>query len=163
MLNHSFEAATDLKESYWDDSFWEAESDKRSYILMERMSSNLADHIATVKLGGETSKTNMPFSNPVAIDIMLQVARAVWHMHSRNIVLNNFNMKNILVRPLRENEVPELCAEGFLQVKVGDFGVAEENIISSNQEPFFNERQRYPGEKDPRKDSFGFGIMCAEV
>ncbi|KAG0600863.1 hypothetical protein M758_11G067000 [Ceratodon purpureus] len=135
------EAASDLEETYLED-----ESDSKSYILMERMSSNLGDHIAAAKDG----KTSSPFSNSVAIDIMLQVAKAVWHMHSKNVVHNNLKTKNILVRSLPKDELPELSAEGFLQVKVGDFGLAKDNVMSSNQELF-------------SEDSFDFSIMCVEV
>ncbi|KAG0556641.1 hypothetical protein KC19_11G069000 [Ceratodon purpureus] len=135
------EAGSDLEETYLED-----ESDSKSYILMERMSSNLGDHIAAAKDG----KTSLPFSNSVAIDIMLQVAKAVWHMHSKNVVHNNLKTKNILVRSLPKDELPELSAEGFLQVKVGDFGLAKDKVMSSNQELF-------------SEDSFDFSIMCVEV
>jgi serine/threonine protein kinase len=48
----------------------------------------------------QMSKTKLvpPFSEHVAIDIMLQVINAISHMHNKGIVHRDLKPKNVLVR-----------------------------------------------------------------
>lgn len=171
-----------------EEEFWPPYQRGSKYqFLMERMTSDLRYHMAAVvgekpsqllnTFGPERKHEQPPFSNPVAIDIMLQVAKAVWHMHSKNVVHRDLKPANILVRPVCEDEVPELFALGFLQVKVGGFGVARDNIMRATKEPLtpkvgtsrymspevFNQESS-EGENYPHKtDSWSFGIMCSDI
>jgi serine/threonine protein kinase len=155
---------------------WKDEStDKyKSHILMERMERNLYEHIESQK---SKTKQVRPFSEPVAIDIMLQVINAIWHMHNLGIVHRDLKPGNVLVRS--GSVLPELSAEGYVHVKLGDFGTAKEDMMTSNAgalthkagttlyrapELASKEYIRSGTRKFPRKiDLWSFGIMCSQI
>lgn len=110
----------------------------QSYLLMEKLPLDLAQHIKCLKgnysqtpeppRSSKSSKSppispavELPFSEAVAVDIMLQLARTMWYMHSKDVVHRDLKPSTVLVRPV--GEVPELHDQGFLQVKLGDVGV----------------------------------------
>ncbi|XP_073395016.1 uncharacterized protein [Physcomitrium patens] len=160
----------------------------RSHMLMERMPSDLAEHIRRLKerkvsfCGNIEDFTDnsertpvLPFSITVTIDIMLQVAKAMWQMHSQGVVHRDLKPGNVLVRQVR---VPELASLGFLEVKLGDFGLSRENMVSSHpnvltenvgsslyRAPELSFKEYVRGGKNyPFKgDVWSFGIMFAEI
>jgi len=71
---------------------------------------------------------HVPFSLPVAVDIMLQVARGLKYMHEQGVGHRDIKSSNILVNP---TSVPELAEMGYINVKVADFGLAKEKLMSS--------------------------------
>ncbi|KAG0612980.1 hypothetical protein M758_6G067200 [Ceratodon purpureus] len=114
----------------------------QSSILMERMPINLKQHMKNLKDStssssspiSSSSSTDAPFSEPVAVDIMLQMAKAMWHMHSRHVLHGDLKPGNVLVRRVSQEELPELSAQGYVQVKLGDFGRVREITVSSHPE-----------------------------
>lgn len=157
---------------YWKD---ENAEKYKSHILMERMEGDLDQHIKS-----QMSKTKQvrPFSQPVAIDIMLQVINAIWHMHSKKIVHRDLKPGNVLVcsGSVLSNE---LSAKGYVHVKLGDFGTAKEDMMTSNAgalthkagttlyrapELSSKEYTRSGTRKFPRTiDLWSFGIMCSQI
>ncbi|KAH9549412.1 hypothetical protein CY35_10G018300 [Sphagnum magellanicum] len=80
--------------------------------MMERMPQDLQRHIEVQaqKRGGQ------PFELHVAIDIMLQVAKAMHYLHKNKIVHRDLKTSNILV---------DDSTEGYVLVKLADFGLAK--------------------------------------
>jgi serine/threonine protein kinase len=157
---------------YWKD--WRAEKFKFK-ILMESMERDLDRHIESQK---SKTKQVRPFSEPVAIDIMLQVINAIWHMHDKGIVHGDLKPKNVLVHS--GGVLPELSYLGYVHVKLGDFGIAKEDMMTSNEGALTHNAgttlyrapelasKEYiePGgtRKFPRKiDLWSFGIMCSQI
>ncbi len=91
---------------------WHWEEENEAYIIMERMSQNLQRHIEVQaqKRGGQ------PFELHVAIDIMLQIAKAMQYLHKNKIVHRDLKTSNILV---------DDSSEGYVLVKLADFGLAK--------------------------------------
>jgi len=94
-------------------------------LVMELMSTDLR------KLMDEKMKDPkhvVPFSLPVAVDIMLQVARGLKYMHEQRVGHRDIKSSNILVNP---TSVPELAEMVYIDVKVADFGLAKAKLKSS--------------------------------
>jgi hypothetical protein len=70
---------------------------------------------------------HVPFSLPVAVDIMLQVARGLKYMHEQRVCHRDIKSSNILVNP---TSVPELAEMGYIDVKLADFGLAKAKLMS---------------------------------
>jgi serine/threonine protein kinase len=96
------------------------------YLLMELMATNLRIYMDEI-LGSEdqTQMSRMssgedqgPFKLAVALDIMLQVAEALEYMHINGMVHRDVKSPNILVSPMQS-------PEGYLVVKLADFGVSK--------------------------------------
>ncbi len=145
--------------------------DKKSHIMMEWMPKNLYTHIKAQVQG----KPGIPFKLHVAIDIMLQVANAMRYLHNRKIVHRDLKTSNILVQPIME------CSEGYLHVKLADFGIAKTYNMtetSSTQtscqgtpayaapevnfgQPVVHEKKspKFP----PKADVWSFAMVCSEI
>ncbi|KAG0611322.1 hypothetical protein M758_7G132100 [Ceratodon purpureus] len=158
---------------HWKD---EAVAKYKSHIVMERLDKDLDQYIESVQR--KHKKTRPPFTEPVAIDIMLQVINAIRHMHNKSIVHRDLKPQNILVRVDCENAVPELKAEGYVEVKLGDLGIARDNMETSNagalthkagttvyRAPELAIKEYTQGSKNfPRRaDVWSFGIMCFRI
>ncbi len=91
---------------------WHWKEPSKGYIMMERMPQNLQTHIEVQarKRGGQ------PFELHVAIDIMLQVSKAMQYLHNNKIVHRDLKTSNILV---------DDSTEGYVLVKLADFGLAK--------------------------------------
>ncbi len=145
--------------------------DKKSHIMMEWMPKNLYTHIKAQVQG----KHGTPFKLHVAIDIMLQVANAMRYLHDRRIVHRDLKTSNILVEPIME------CSEGYLHVKLADFGIAKTYNMtetSSTQTPgqgtpayaapevnfgqlvvHGKKSSKFP----PKADVWSFAMVCSEI
>jgi hypothetical protein len=151
---------------YWKD---ESTDKYKSHILMERMEGDLDQHIESQK---SKPKQVRPFSEPVAIDIMLQVINAIWHMHNKGIVHRDLKPKNVLVRSgsvLSRVLSSELSAEGYVHVKLGDFGIAKEDMMTSYAGPLYrapelaSKEYTRSGTRKHLIDLWSFGIMCSQI
>lgn len=98
---------------------------------MERMERDLERHINSHVLQWRFGQSR-PFSEPVAIDMVLQVVNAMSHMHDKRIVHRDLKPQNVLLRLRSESGVNELSALGYVQVKLGDFGLAKADMLTSN-------------------------------
>jgi serine/threonine protein kinase len=91
--------------------FWHWQEGRKSHMMMELMPENLSTHL--------DRRNGTPFPLHVAIDIMLQIAKAMQYLHSQKIVHRDLKPLNILVKPLPES------SDGYIQVKLADFGVSK--------------------------------------
>ncbi|CAM6014030.1 unnamed protein product [Sphagnum balticum] len=117
----------------------------------------------------------VPFSLPVAVDIMLQVARGLKYMHEQRVGHRDIKSSNILVNP---TSVPKLAEMGYIDVKVADFGLAKAKLKSSTATkqtkdigttPYrapelYTQEEEIAKENYPLKaDVYSYGITCAEI
>jgi serine/threonine protein kinase len=148
--------------------YWE---DKKSHIMMEWMPKNLYTHIKAQVQG----EPRTPFKLHVAIDIMLQVANAMRYLHNQKIVHRDLKTLNILVEPITG------CLEGYLHVKLADFGTAKPYNMTETfstqtarqgtptyAAPEVNfDQQVVHGEKSPKfppkADVWSFAMVCSEI
>jgi ribosomal protein S24E len=98
---------------------------KSCSLVMELMSTDLRNFMDEKM---KDPKHVVPFSLPVAVDIMLQVARGLKYMHEQRVGHRDIKSSNILVNP---TSVPELAEMGYIDVKVADFGFAKAKLMSS--------------------------------
>lgn len=175
---------------YWEAPYTseQAHSINRSHLLMELMSTNLTEHIAaqpkmnrsqastsTSSFTRPTQSISMPFSLPVAIDIMLQVARAMEYLHGKKIAHRDLKTDNVLVKP--SSGILELSELGYVDVKLADFGLAKGDCHSSTayqQTPnmgtsiygapeVFEENIKQPRNFPLKADVWSFSMICSEV
>jgi hypothetical protein len=93
-------------------------------LVMELMSTDLRK----LMVDRMPDPDHVPFSLPVAVDIMLQVARGLKYMHQQGVGHRDIKSSNILVNA---TSVPELAEMGYIDVKVADFGLAKAKLRSS--------------------------------
>jgi serine/threonine protein kinase len=154
----------------------------RSYIFMDRMSTNLQKHIKNLKVSKlqsslePRSKDLRPFSLPVAIDIMGQVAEAMRHLHDKNLVHRDLKTSNILVKQVSDSML-ELHTQGYLEVKLADFGLPKAYANSSIFEELsrkggttvYGAPEIYGSEQNSdinfplKADVWSFGMICSEI
>jgi hypothetical protein len=100
---------------------WHQDSTKCS-IVMELMPTNLQRHIAERKV------LHKPFTPEAAVDVMSQIASGMEYLHGQGVVHRDLKPNNILVSP---NTNPELSADGYVEVKLADFGLARTKVNTS--------------------------------
>ncbi|CAK9215463.1 unnamed protein product [Sphagnum troendelagicum] len=93
---------------------------KACSIVMELMSTDLRKLMD--KRMSDHPNHKVPFSLPVVVDIMLQMARALKYMHGKGLAHLDIKPDNILATPA---SVPELADQGYVDVKLVDFGEAK--------------------------------------
>ncbi len=148
--------------------FWFWQEEKMSYIIMERMHEDLSKHIK--RLVGRTG--GRPFQLHVAIDIMLQVAKAMYYLHNKKlkkIVHSDLKTSNILVQPLADS------SEGYVHVKLADFGMSKpsssltfKRATSVYAAPeVFNLESKHGNNRSknllPKIDVWSFAMVCSEI
>ncbi|CAH9077358.1 unnamed protein product [Cuscuta epithymum] len=95
------------------------ESRKEGFLVMDLMSKSL--DIFMKENSGQ--RRRMSFSIPVAVDIMLQIARGVEYLHSRSLFHGELNPSNILLRPTT-NSCSSSLESYYFHVKVAGFGLS---------------------------------------
>jgi serine/threonine protein kinase len=149
---------------------WYWEHHRKSHIVMEWMPADLYTHIeAQVEKNG-----GKPFQLHVAIDIMLQIAKAMRYLHTKKIVHRDLKTSNILVQPNIDN------AKGYVLVKLADFGTSK--FYNWTETPSWqtpekgttmyaapevfqqkpvraNNTSRFP----PKADVWSFAMVCSEI
>ncbi|KAG6420201.1 hypothetical protein SASPL_116721 [Salvia splendens] len=88
------------------------DEDKEFFLVMELMHKDLSTYVK--ELCGPKKK--LPFSIPVAIDLMLQIARGMEYLYARRIPHGELSPSSILIRPR-----PNGAGEGFVQAKIMGF------------------------------------------
>ncbi|CAK9223105.1 unnamed protein product [Sphagnum troendelagicum] len=153
--------------------FWFWEQERTSNIIMERMPEDLSKHIQRLveRNGGR------PFQLHVAIDIMLQIAKAMRYLHNKKpkkIVHRDLKTSNILVRPLADN------SQGYVDVKLVDFGISKFYNMSETKSSLtfrkgtsvyaapevFNQQSKYGNNSSnlpPKVDVWSFAMVCSEI
>ncbi|KAL0324230.1 UNVERIFIED_CONTAM: Light-sensor Protein kinase [Sesamum calycinum] len=94
------------------------EDRKEGFLVMELMSKNLG---ACIK-EHSGQRNRIPFSIPVAVDIMLQIARGMEYLHSRKIYHGDLNPSNVLLKAKH-------ASIGGFQAKITGFGMT--SVMSS--------------------------------
>lgn len=166
--------------------YWEAPSENpKSNLLMELMDMDLSVYIESQlkRMASSNSaqeydegENTMPFSLPVAIDIMLQVGRALRYLHERRLTHRDLNTSNILVRQLGEG-LTNVYGEGYVEVKLADFALARafgNNTTRQNHTvttgtavygapEIFGKDLATKRISPPMVDVWSFGAICAEI
>ncbi|KAK2966483.1 hypothetical protein RJ640_019012 [Escallonia rubra] len=150
--------------------FYEEER-KEGFLVMELMSKSLCTYIKE-NCG---QRKRVPFSLPVAVDIMLQIARGMEYLHSRKIYHGDLNPSNVLIKARNSNP------EGYFQAKLTGFGLTSiksyTSRTSSNQNginpviwyaPEVLAEQERAGDKcsaryTEKADVYSFGMLCFEL
>ncbi|KAG0627939.1 hypothetical protein M758_2G239800 [Ceratodon purpureus] len=154
--------------------YWDAPShNPTSHLLMELMSMDLTVCIEETSTGD--NEDAMPFSLPVAIDIMLQVAQAMQYLHEKHLTHRDLKTSNILVRQVIEDLTN--LSEGYLDIKLADFGLAKayDNTSTGKRHtvnrgtPVYGAPEIFgkdlAAERNfpPMADVWSFGVTCAEI
>ncbi|XP_022924327.1 light-sensor Protein kinase-like [Cucurbita moschata] len=144
------------------------EEKKECFLIMELMSRDLSSYIKEIC----GSRKRFPFPLPVALDLMLQIARGMEYLHSKKIYHGDLNPCNILVKP-------RACStDGYVHAQVSGFGLpVVEFKKSSNQNesrpfiwyaPEVLEEQGQSGSAQSSKyseksDVYSFAMVCFEL
>ncbi|CAK9211409.1 unnamed protein product, partial [Sphagnum troendelagicum] len=138
-------------------------------IVMELMPTNLERHIVERKL------SHKPFTPQAAVDVMSQIASAMEYLHGQGVVHRDLKPNNILVSP---NTNPELSAEGYVEVKLADFGLAKTEVNTSSSmlqsqicgaatwraPEAFPDHEGQQRRFSPKKaDVYSFAILCSQI
>ncbi|CAM6034586.1 unnamed protein product [Sphagnum compactum] len=122
----------------------------------------------------------VPFSLPVVVDIMLQLARALKYMHGKGVAHLDIKPSNTVATPA---SVPELADQGYVDVKLVDFGEAKPLTCTQHTANIGTTQYRAPelfqvsnncctreaeewisNRVDALKaDVYSYGITCAEL
>jgi len=137
------------------------------FIVMELMERNLHDVIEEFSDRGR----QVPFSYCEAIDIMLQVAKAMHYVHMQELAHRDLKPSNVLVSAssLESSDVGR-----YMCIKIADFGLSKvvDNSVPSvlSQDKVGTTVYRAPEMASkgscisfPKADVYSFGIMCSEI
>lgn len=140
---------------------------KECFLVTEQMSRNLGIHVKEFY----NPRKRLPLSLPVAVDVMLQIARGMEYLHSKKIYHGDLKPSNILTKP-RNNS-----SEGFVHVKVTRFGLS--TLTSKNQNlseevsyiwhspEVLTEQEELKGVPEAKytekSDVYSFGMICFEL
>lgn len=138
-------------------------------LIMELMSGDLSELI----------HTGPRFSLHVSVDIILQIAEAMQHVHNAGLVHRDLHPANIMFKVVEDEY---LSREGLIVVKVAGFGMATESReweLSANLEYVGATRYRAPevpfghetvsrNETERMRNSnvvdvYSFGLVCCEI
>ncbi|KAL2544296.1 serine/threonine-protein kinase MARK1-like [Forsythia ovata] len=146
------------------------EERKEGLLVMELMNKDLNTYIKE-NCG---QRKRLPFSTPVAVDIMLQIARGMEYLHSRKIYHGDLNPSTILLKSRNGS------TENLFQAKITGFGLTSIKSYSARSQkptgidpdiwlaPEVLAEQEQPGDKCTTKysekaDVYSFGMLCFEL
>ncbi|OWM68681.1 tyrosine-protein kinase ABL1-like [Punica granatum] len=147
------------------------EEKKECFLIMELMNRDLGSYIKEIC----GPRKRIPFSLPVALDLMLQIARGMEYLHHKKMYHGDLTPCNILVKA-RGNS-----SEGYLHAKVSGFGLSQ--VKSSHQKsplthsaslPFIwhapevlaeGEEAGGPGHSkyNEKSDVYSYAMICFEL
>ncbi|KAG6388247.1 hypothetical protein SASPL_153448 [Salvia splendens] len=142
------------------------EGRKEGYLVMDLMSKDLASYVK--EHSGQ--KNRVPFTIPVAVDIMLQIARGMEYLHSKKMCHGDLNPSNILLKERNS-------ATGGFDVKVSGFGIsAIRSCASRSPRPVAADADiwlapevlaelggKCSGSYSEKADVYSFGMLCFEL
>ncbi|KAI3444447.1 hypothetical protein Pfo_001112 [Paulownia fortunei] len=148
------------------------EEKREYYLVMELMNRDLSSYIKEIC----GPRKRIPFSLPVAVDLMLQIARGMEYLHSKKIYHGELNPSNILIK------ARNISTDGYLHAKVSGFGLSS-SISSLTQKtptsqngqlsfiwyaPEVLAEQEHFGDGGNSKyteksDVYSFGMICFEL
>ncbi|KAK6935486.1 protein of unknown function DUF1221 [Dillenia turbinata] len=146
------------------------EENKECFLVMELMSKDLCSHMRE----NSGPKRRIPFSLPVVVDIMLQIARGMEYLHSQKIYHGDLHPSNILLKARNSS------LEGYVHAKIAGFGLT--SVISPNLQNTTNQNDANPfiwhapevlaeQEKEgacsskytEKADVYSFGMICFQL
>ncbi|KAG0564885.1 hypothetical protein KC19_8G147700 [Ceratodon purpureus] len=107
-----------------------AKTKHRLLVVMDMMDGDLLQ-VMQEKMINEDRDT--PFTNPVAVDTMLQIACGVKYLHENHIVHRDLKSENILVKRVKVSK-----SENNFIVKVADFGLSLFKEVSTTNTEVLN-------------------------
>lgn len=146
------------------------EEKKECFLVMELMTRDLSSYIKEIS----GPKKRVPFSLPAAVDLMLQIARGMEYLHSKQIYHGNLNPSNILVKARNPS------VDGYLQAKVSGFGLSSFISLAQKSSPIQDEshpsiwyapevlaEQDQAGDMKSKytekSDIYSFGMICFQL
>jgi serine/threonine protein kinase len=106
---------------------------------------------------------------------MSQIASGMEYLHGQGVVHRDLKPSNILVSP---NTNPELSADGYVEVKLADFGLAKTKVNTSSSmlhsqicgaapwrapEAFEDHEGHQRHFSAKRADVYSFAILCSQI
>ncbi|KAG6409338.1 hypothetical protein SASPL_127376 [Salvia splendens] len=142
------------------------EGRKEGYLVMDLMSKDLASYVKE----HSGLKNRVPFTVPVAVDIMLQIARGMEYLHSKKMCHGYLNPSNILLKERNSST-------GCFEVKVSGFGIsAIRSCASRSPRPVAADADiwlapevlaelggKCSGNYSEKADVYSFGMLCFEL
>ncbi|KAK3434947.1 hypothetical protein EUGRSUZ_D02347 [Eucalyptus grandis] len=144
------------------------EEKKECFVVTELMNRDLGSYIKEIC----GPRKRIPFSLPVAIDLMFQIARGMEYLHSKKIYHGDLNPSRVLLRARGSS------GEGYLQAKVSGFGLSscknssqktplsQDGIIWHSPE-VLAENEETGSTRDTKhtekSDVYSFGMICFEL
>ncbi|CAL4962585.1 unnamed protein product [Urochloa decumbens] len=103
------------------------DEERKEYLVVmdQLMARDLGSYIREVSC----PRRRVPFPLVVAVDIMLQIARGMEHLHANNIYHGELNPSNVLVKPRQQHD-------GYVHVKVAGF--ERSGTVTSGAKPSAN-------------------------
>ncbi|GMQ05651.1 hypothetical protein CsSME_00050599 [Camellia sinensis var. sinensis] len=151
------------------------EERKEGFLVMELLNKSLGSYIK--ENCGE--RKSIPFSLPVAVDVMLQIASGMEYLHSKKIYHGDLNPSNVLLKARNTNS----SQEGYFYAKITGIGLT--SIKCSNTSPTYTDQNGFSpviwyapevleeqeqnggskcGSKHTEKaDVYSFGMLCFEI
>ncbi|KAL3622211.1 hypothetical protein CASFOL_033622 [Castilleja foliolosa] len=147
-----------------------ADEDKNEcFLVMELMSRDMSGYIKEIC----GPRKRIPFSLPVAVDLMLQIARGMEYLHSKKIYHGELNPSNVLIKSRNTN------TDGYLHAKVSGFGLSSSissltqknpsssfiwyapEVLAEQENP--ENRVNYNSKFTEKADVYSFGMICFEL
>jgi serine/threonine protein kinase len=150
------------------------ESEKLPHILMECMPTDLSTFIAQRVKKNEGGP---PFEEHVAIDMMLQIAKAVRYLHGKKINIDgtkskithrDLKPKNVLVEPCGTRCILKLTDFGISKVYHGTETRATQTAnrgtnVYAAPEVWLPEKESSKFQFPPKADVWSFAMTCSEI
>ncbi|KAL7122886.1 hypothetical protein ACP275_01G071800 [Erythranthe tilingii] len=145
------------------------EDRKEGFLVMELMSKDLGSYIKE----NSGQRNRVPFSIPIAVDIMLQIARGMEYLHSKKICHGVLNPSSVLLKAKN-------ASIGGFQAKVAGFGLSSIKSYYTSKSPKKTEVDldiwlapeiltELEGNKNispnytEKADVYSFGMLCFEL
>ncbi|CAK9165810.1 unnamed protein product [Ilex paraguariensis] len=147
------------------------EEKKECFLVMELMNRDLSCYIKEIC----GPRKRIPFSLPVAVDLMLQIARGMEYLHSKNTYHGDLNPSNILLKARNSS------SEGYLLAKVSGFSLSSSIRLTQKSPPNQNGTFQFiwyapevlaeqenlgsigKSNYTEKSDVYSFGMICFEL
>ncbi|KAL5727106.1 hypothetical protein ACHQM5_000338 [Ranunculus cassubicifolius] len=148
------------------------EEKKECFLVMELMNKDLATFVKETC----SPRKRLPFMLPVAVDVMLQIARGMEYLHSRKVYHGDLNPSNVLMKAKTST------SETYFQAKISGFNLSSvknftprsittqtggsQNFIWHAPEVLLEQEQ--PGnicvfKYTEKADVYSFGMICFQL